>query len=202
MTDDYRNQVFVPTVAEFPRDIATSWELQKPLAEIGYRPGLMAVIRPGEVGKPRVIDRENVQRQYDNLAQYAERYGDADIVTMLPNMPIGDMDFLHNGDFARDHVLAGVEFVRGLPIGGRKLLTFHTNNFVSDEEFVSHDLKYWVDEMEEKFVPKLRGIRNATKGSGVEVLVETYPMPVFGDFAPGEGAVYRGVHLRDLREVS
>ncbi len=196
------NQVFVPTVAEFPRDIETSWELQKPLADIGYRPGLMLVVRGADAGKPRVFDKENVKKQYDNLAKHAEKYGNADIVTMLPNMPVGDIDFLHNGEFAKDHVLAGIEFARGLPIGGRRLLTFHTNNFVSAEEFVSQDIKYWIDQMQDEFTPRLKQIRDAGKTSGVKVLVETYPMPVFGDYAPGDGAVYRGVHLRDLREVS
>src|SRR3989344_7238045 len=117
-----KNQAFIPTVAEFPDDVSMSWEVQRSLVDAGYRPGFMIVMRKGTEGKPRVMDAENVKRQYDNLAKYASQYGDADVVTMLSNMPVGDIDFLNNGAFAQEHVEAGIQFARNLPIGGRKVL--------------------------------------------------------------------------------
>ena len=63
MAEQYKNQVFLPTLAEFTDDIRTSWELQKPLADMGYRPGFMLLERKDEK-QPRVMNKEKTQEQF------------------------------------------------------------------------------------------------------------------------------------------
>lgn len=197
---NYKNDVFVPTVAEFPDDVLTSWEIQKPLAQAGYRPGLMLFVRSAEEGKPRVADPDNVGRQYENLHKFGQVYGNAPIITMLPNMPIGDIDFLHNSSFARDHVLSGIEFAKGLPLGGRRILTFHLNSLGPVREFKSKDRESWYGEFQSRVQSFLEEIAAAAVASNVDVLVETLCTPEFGDMEAGEGQAYNGApDLRSLR---
>jgi len=198
--ENYVNDVFIPTVAEFPDDIATSWEIQKPLEDAGYRPGFMLFIRKTKPeDKPRVFDHENVKKQYGNLEKYAEQYGNAPVVTMLSNLPIQHIDFLHNSSEARDHVYQGIEFAKALPIGGRKMLTFHLNTLVTPEEFKSKSQEEWYALFDEVIRPKLKRLCLDTKEKNVETLVETVPVPEFGDIKPEDNLTYRGVHFRDLR---
>lgn len=198
--DGHINDVFIPTVAESPRDTEISWEVQKPLADRGYRPGLMLVIRKTNPDqKPRVFDTENVKKQYDNLAKHSEVYGNAPIITMLSNLPIEHIDFLHNVEEAKYHVCQGIEFAKNLPIGARKILTFHLNTLITPEEFKSRSQEEWYRTFDSIIRPRLNFIGGQGKDNNVEVLVESVPVPEFGDIPGTDERMYRGVKWRELR---
>ncbi len=199
-TQNYKNQVFIPTVAEFRGDIARSWEIQGPLVEGGYCPGFMLLVRKDDEGKPRVFDGDHIQRMYEGVIPYSDRYGDAPIVTMLSNLPIGHIDFLHNNQLATDHVVFGIELARGLPIGGRKILTFHTNTLVTPSEFGARTRDEWCDVFDRELMPSFREIGKAATANNVDLLVESVPVPEFEDISRSDsGKVYRGVHWSQLR---
>ncbi len=198
--EDHRQQIFIPTLAEFKDDIDRSWEIQKPLADAGYQPGFMLLVRKGVEGKPRVFDHKHRKNMYDGAAQYSELYGDAPIVTMLSNIPICDIDFLHNTQPATEHVLAGIELASNLPIGKRKILTFHTNTLVTCDEFSARSQSTWYHEkFEEIIMPAMRTIGDFARRHNVETLVESVPVPEFEDIPLTDKKEYHGVHWSELR---
>jgi len=183
----YKNQVFIPAVPEFDDDLAVSWQLQQPLIEAGYMPGFMLFIRKVDEGDtPRIMDSKSRDKQYSNLEQYATRYGEADIVTMLPNLPTQQIDWFHNTDFAYEHVCKGIDFARNLPLGGNRLLTFHLNSLVSPQEFLGASRQEWYDIFDERAKPILSAVGQEARRQGVDVLVETVPVPEFGDMPKGD----------------
>jgi len=189
-----RNQIFIPTVAEFAGDIQTSLDIQKPLFDAGFKPGLMVVVRKGIFG---VTNPDVVKKQYDNLSKIANQYGDSDVVVMLANLPLKDIDTLHNSGLAFDHIKAGIDFARALPIGNKRTLTFHLNSLVSESEFKSKTRTQWYEEFDKTIVPVLDRVSKAA--GGVEVLIETVPTPEFGDDAKDNKETYNGTQRRELR---
>ena len=189
------NQVFVPTVAKFKDDIKTSLKIQDPLVAVGYKGGLMLVIQKGFLG-----GTEDAEKQYANLREVfdADNYGDSPIVTMLSNMPIDQIDFLHNSEFAVEHVRRGIDFAHGLPIGKRKILTFHLNTLVTGSEFRSKDEIAWRDSFHKEITPCLEKISRYALHKGVEVKIETVPVPEFGDISSSDTREYRTVKLSEL----
>ncbi|MFC1691158.1 hypothetical protein ACFL0W_03160 [Nanoarchaeota archaeon] len=190
-----KNQVFAPTVARFRDDIITSLAVQEPLVEIDYKQGLMLVIQNGVSG----LSRPSALEQYHNLRGLDGNYGDSAIVTMLSNIPIGEIDFLHNAEYATEHVKRGVDFTRYLPIGSRKILTFHLNTLVSEEEFREQDRNYWRNKFNSDVRPYLENLADYALRNGVEVKVETVPVPEFGDIKSEDERTYEGVKLNLLR---
>lgn len=193
------NQVFIPTVPKFGRkDVDGSWEIQQPLAKAGYSLGLMVFTHGGI---KTVSDRELIDKQYGNLAHLTESYGNSPIITMLSNIPIRQMDWYHETETAREHVTKGIEFAKGLPVGGRRIVTFHTNTLMSREEFESE--KNWRKLFEERVSPELRKIGDYARENKVDVLVETCPVPEFGDIDPtnpkNKDDIYRDVIFAELR---
>lgn len=189
------NQIFIPTVAKFKEDIETSLGVQEPLVTAGYKPGLMLVILGGLKGITT-----DAEKQYANLRDIKPRYPqDSQIVTMLSNMPIEEIDFLHNADYATGHVRQGIDFARGLPIGGRRILTFHLNTLVSKEEFLAESAQNWRNVFHRDIEPRLREIGLHARNQGIEVKVETVPVPEFGDIPSSDERIYRGVKLHQLR---
>ena len=188
------NQLFIPTIAKFKDDITKSLEISKSLIEKEYNSGLMLVVLGGLKG---II--EDAEKQYFNLREFKEIYGDTPIVTMLSNMPIKEIDFLNNTEFTKEHVKKGIDFTKELPIGGKRILTFHLNSLVSKKEFVSKIEEEWKKQFQEIIFPVLREIANYAKSKEVEVKIETSPVPEFGDFPNNDERIYRGVKLNNLR---
>jgi len=190
------NQVFVPTVAELSNDIKGSLSIQKPLIDAGYNPGLMLVIRKGKIG----LIGEIVQKQYSNLEEIAGReYGDSPIITMLSNIPIYQIDFLHNTKGAVEHVKYGVDFAAKLPIGGRRIITFHLNSLIPENDFVQKDEVYWSGRFKKTILPALIKIARYAQKKGVEVKIETVPVPEFGNISSSDNRTYRNVRWNELR---
>lgn len=190
-----KNQVFVPTVAEFPEDIATSLEIQKPLVDAGYSPGLMLVIRGGIGG---VTLDSIVEKQYANLEKVAGQYKNSHIITMLSVLPFEGLDFLHNPFDATEHVKKGVDFTRNLPIGSRKLLTFHSASVVGPNEFQSKSKNEWESKFNKVVSPRLKEIATYARDKGVEAKIETAAIPFAGDL-PDVYDEYNGIRFIDLR---
>jgi len=155
---------------------------------------LMVVILGGLKG---ITDDAEVQ--YNHLKEYQKEYKDAPMVTELSNIPIIEMDFLHNTDFAREHVKKGINFAKGLPIGGRKIVTFHLNTLVTPEEFEEKNEIIWVNGFYNTIKPALEVIAQDAYNKGVEVKVETVPVPEFGDIPDGDERTYRKVKFNQLR---
>ncbi|USN45663.1 MAG: hypothetical protein H6502_00850 [Candidatus Woesearchaeota archaeon] len=192
-----KRQLFLPTVAEFSKDIATSMALQQPLVDIGYTPGLCIVMRGG---MKAVTDPEIIAKQQQNLvAEVGDTYEAADVITMLSNIPIGEIDFLHNTKQAVDHVKAGIDFARALPIGGERYVTFHLNTLVRKGVKDMIDLPSWRGIFRTNVAPALQEIARYARNQGVRVNVETTPAPEFGDIPRSKELSYLGVHASDLR---
>ncbi len=189
-----KNQIFVPTVAEFSDDIHTSLELQEPLVGAGYTPGLMLVIRNGRKG---VTLDSVVQKQKSNLERVTDYNGP--IITMLSNIPIEEIDFLHNPEYATEHVKRGIDFTRTLLMGDRRIVTFHLNSLVTAEEFCRKDRAEWMEDFKWIVQPALQDVARYAKTNGVEVKVETVPVPEFGDIPSDDERSYRGVKWNELR---
>ncbi|MBW3019586.1 hypothetical protein KY329_05375 [Candidatus Woesearchaeota archaeon] len=185
------NQVFVPALAEKAEQVESSMAIQKPLK--GYSTGLMLFIRNGMRG---ISLDSTVELQYSNLRQLD--YGTAPIVTMLSNHPYEEIDFLHNPEYATMHVKKGIDFARGLPIGGERLLTFHLNSLVPKEEFLDKTEKQWKD-IFGGILPFLERIARYARDNAVGVKVESVPVPDFGDVPDSDKRTYRGVRLNQLR---
>jgi len=177
-----KTYTFLPTVAEFPDDVEASWELQKPLADKGYCPGFMVFCRKGILG---LSDTELTKKRYDNLAKYADIYN-APVIVMLNNLPVEDIDTLSNGAKASEHIERGVEFASALPIGKRKAVTFHLNSLVSQDEFFSKTQQEWYELFQESISKRLRTAAEFAKNKGIGLLVESVPVPEFGDLADSE----------------
>ena len=193
----YKNQVFIPTVPKIGKgDVEGSWGIQNLLVKHGYSPGLMVFTSGG--GKT-VSDRAVIKTQYDNLNWLKESYGDKSVITMLSNIPIVEMDHLHHTEYAGAHVKAGINFARGLPIGGRRIVTYHLNSLMSREEFESKTEEEWKNIFDKFVAPSLRDIGRYGREQGVEVKIETCPNPEFGDIALDSGDNYRDTPFAELR---
>src|SRR3989344_1363280 len=195
------NQVFIPTVPKCGRkDVDGSWEVQRLLVDRGYNPGLMVFTHGGI---KTVSDEELIRKQYDNLGHLTQSYGESPVVTMLSNIPIGEMDWYHNIEQAKEHVVKGIEFAKGLPLGRRRIVTFHTNTLMPKEEFDAESSRSWKKLFGERISPEFKKIGEYSKVNNVEVLVETCPAPEFGDIDPkaekNKDDFYRGVPFAELR---
>jgi len=191
-----RNQIFIPTNAESKEDIINSLDIQQTLLDADYIPGLMIYIRNGLKG---VALDSIVQKQYENLSEINEIYGNAAIVVILSNIPIEEIDFLHNPQYATEHAMKGIDFAKNLPIGKRKIVTFHLNSLVPKKEYFAKSFEKWKKEFDLKIVSYLREIGKYSKSNGVEAKIETVPVPEFGDIPQEDPRTYLGVKLHELR---
>jgi len=167
--------------------------MQAPLQEHGYESGLMTVVLGGKTG---VTDDAAIQ--YQHLQTPVGAYSDKPIVTMLSNMPIGQIDFLNQPDEAVAHVKAGIEFAKDLPLGGRRIVTFHLNSFVTPDVYAEQDSQRWRNEFHKRVKPQLQNVAEYALHNGVELKVETVPVPEFGDLSADDRS-YLGVALNELR---
>ena len=189
-----KNQVFIPTTATSIDDLTTSLSLMAPLKKHGYKTGLMLVIKGGVKGVTK-----DAEVQYSNLKKISKRYDSDLIVIMLSNFPLEEIDFLHNTSYATEHVKKGIDFSNKLPIGGRKILTFHLNSLITETEFLKRDKRSWRDEFNRILVPALEEIAQYSKEKNIEAKVETDPTPPFGDISFTDKRTYRNVKLNELR---
>src|SRR3989344_1760689 len=132
------NQIFIPTNAKNYEDICISWDLQKLLIQKGYSPGLMLVIFNCVRGVS-----EDKTIQYDNLSRLKSEYGNSPVVVMLSNFPIEEVDFLHNTPYAVEHIKNGIDFAKNLPIGVKKIVTFHIETLITKDELKEKDENAW-----------------------------------------------------------
>lgn len=189
-----KNQVFIPTIAESFEDVSISLKIQQELVRNDYLVGLMLVIKNGRKG----ITLDSIlQKQYSNLKKISDYKGA--IVVMLSNIPIEEMDFIHNSEYATEHVKRGVDFASGLPIGERKIVTFHLNSLVTPAEFEEKTAECWRKFFDENILPCLQVIAKYGRSKGIEIKVETVPVPEFGDISFDDKRMYRGVLWNQLR---
>jgi len=189
-----KNQVFVPTVAKFPNDILGSWRIQEPFVQASYQRGLMLV----ELGGIKAVTDE-AGIQIKNLETLKDEYGDTPIVTMLSNTPFEEMDWLHNAALAANHVRCGIHFAAVIPIGGRKIVTFHLNSLVTEETFLSKSAEDWRELFDFRIAPMLKDVAQYAASNGVELKVETVPVPEYGDWTQENDLSYLGKKVRHLR---
>jgi hypothetical protein len=191
------NQVLIPTVPLYEKDLATSWALTQGLVALGYARGLMLVLKKGLAW----FTQSNLDKMGWNLAPHVLQYGDQPIVIMLSNLPIGDIDFLRQPDMAMEHIRLGLNLVQGIQIGGRRIVTFHLNSLVGKEEFGSRKGSDWRAKFESDIMPLLSKAAKAAARRGLSLMVETVPVPEFCDSVSfrDEETRYHGALLRDLR---
>lgn len=189
------NQIFIPTDAAFLEDVRFSLSIQSKLSEVGYVRGLMLVIKNGRQG----LEGRARDSQYRHLKQFGKEYGSAPIVTMLSNTPVEQMEFCRDQATAVDHIMLGIEFASALPLGGRKIVTFHLSYFVDEKTFLGTTEEKWAEIFRETIVPALHKIASYANTLGVEVKIETVPVPDWGDLPEEDERKYGGIKLRDLR---
>ena len=190
-----RNQIFIPANAEREDDLLTSWGIQEPLINSGYSPGLMLVLYGGILG---VTEHRDVQ--YDNLKKLENIYGNLPIVVMLSNIPIAEIDFLNNTEHAIRYAKSAIDFARNLPIGGRRIVTFHLHALVKEIEFLAKSKQEWIEIFRKIIHPSLLEICAYSNQNGVEVKIETVPVPEWGDIPDDDKRTYRGAPLNTLRD--
>jgi len=183
----------IPTVPKRRNDVERSWEIISMLKANGHTAGFHLLSLEG------IADiSPHVKEGYENLQRYERDYGDTPIVVMLANLPIGDIDFLNNRDVAVEHVECGVRFAAGLPIGGQRLVSFHLNTLVSEEEYVACSADEWrTNIFTEVIRPALMRCAAFSRRYGIQLVIESTPTPEFGDLSDERN--YRGVQLRNLR---
>ncbi|MFH1511311.1 MAG: hypothetical protein ABIF10_06475 [Candidatus Woesearchaeota archaeon] len=189
-----KNYIFTPTVAKFADDLRTSMEVLNPAKALGYEPCLMLVIQKGLQGVT-----EDAEKQCKNLEDKAKEFKDNPVITMLSNMPIHEIDFLNNTYFAVDHVKKGIDFAEKLPIGGRRIVTFHLNTLVSRQEFEGTSQEIWDEKLSTKILPALEIVAKYSKDKGIEAKIEPVGVPEFGDIPDSDERNYQGVRLNQLR---
>lgn len=175
------NQVFVPALASSRQDLASSWQLAEPLLHKGYNRGLMLLLRGGLIGL-----QDTGQAQLENLAYLKQDYADGDIAVMLSNIPLRDIDILHNLPGALVYINKAVDFAKKIPFGARKIVTFHLNSLVDEPEFLSLSPEQWRLKFTAEILPGLKLAAQYAKDKGIELKVETVPVPEFGDSADPE----------------
>lgn len=190
-----RNQIFIPANAEREDDLLASWGIQEPLVGAGYNPGLMLVVYGGLMG---VTDHKAVQ--YQNLEKIKDAYGDLPIVVMLSNIPINEIDFLNNTREAIKYVRAAIDFTQEIPIGGRKILTFHLHALVPEEKFLEKSKQEWIEVFRKTVHPALLEICAYSNQKNVEAKIETVPVPEWGDLPDEDHKTYLGFKLNKLRD--
>lgn len=190
-----KNQIFIPTFAKSITDIKASLSILEEIIAIGYEPCLMLVIKNGLKG---LIENDK-KEQYKNLKTLVVQYTKKPVIVMLSNFPLEEIDFLENSDKTIKHIKAGIDFASELPIGGRKIVTFHINTWISQEEFHATQEKEWLSRFDKAIMPSLLKISEYSRSKNVEVKIETDPVPVFGDIGNDDPSKYRGVRLNELR---
>lgn len=186
---------FLPASAEDQNDLKTSWNLLQPLRTIGIDPGLMLVARGGIDG----LTNGTALRQQQHLRLLSASYGDAPIVVMLANFPLREMDWLHHAEKAASHIRTGIQFASHLPLSGHKSITFHLNALCDEKEFRTRSAQAWRQRFD-TIRSALASLTKKAKQKGCSLLVETVPIPEFGDVSPHDGRTYRQCRLRDLRD--
>ena len=190
-----RNQIFIPANAEQEDDLFTSWSIQESLVNSGYSPGLMLVLYGGLLG---VTEHRSVQ--YDNLKKLENIYGNLPIVVMLSSIPIEEIDFLNNTERAVKYAKAAIDFARNLPIGGRRIITFHLHALAKEIDFLAKSKQEWIEIFRKVIHPSLLEICAYSNQNGVEVKIETVPVPEWGDIPHSDKRTYRGAPLNTLRD--
>ncbi len=185
---------FLPVSAEDPDDLTSGWSMLQPLKTHGIDPGIMLVVRGGRNG----FIGEAALQQQKNIGRFVTSYGNADIIVMLSNFPLAEMDWLHHAKQATDHVRAGIDFASHLPISGKKSITFHLNALCDKKEFRARSMQAWRQRFED-IRPALAALTQEAQHRECSLLVETVPVPEFGDVPPQDERVYRQTRLRDLR---
>jgi len=188
--------ILIPTVADYTGDINKSVSFGPELKEAGYDSGLMLVTRGGRTG---VTLDTGVTLQYQNLDHGARNYTNSPIVVMLSNIPIEEMDFHANPDYAAEHVMRGIDFARGLPIGGSRYVTFHLNSLVTKDMFTERNGVEWRNIFNNRIRHYLERIARYSKNRGIYTLVETVPVPEFGDVPLSEDFTYNEEHISTFR---
>ena len=107
-------EIYVPSVARFPDDLKTRYDLMEPAREKGYKTGLMLVLRPND------FSEEQIKKQLGNLDPYIKLASQERpaIFAMHPNMPLEGkerLNLLDNPNFSREFVEKGIELVARLP---------------------------------------------------------------------------------------
>ena len=190
-----RNQIFIPANAEREDDLFTSWGIQEPLVNAGYSPGLMLVLYGGILG---VTKHQDIQ--YENLRKLKDVYGELPVIVMLSNIPIAEIDFLNNTQHAIAYAKSAIDFTNEMPIGGRKIVTFHLHALVTEKAFLEKSKLEWIEVFRKTIHPALLEVCAYSNQKNVEVKIETVPVPEWGDIPDHDHRIYRGVHLNTLRD--
>lgn len=187
-----KGTILMPFAPKYPKQVGASWDVMEKLREKGYTTGLMLVMLDGMKGL-----NENIAEQDASLLPLKGEYGNAPLVVMLSCTPIEDIDFLHFPYMATKHVMRGVEFARSLPMGGRRIVSFHLNSLVSHEEFKRYSAETWRGRFSE-IADSLSVLTNYARRLGVEIVIESTPAPEWGDLHPSDTRIYLGTPFRLL----
>lgn len=183
------NTCYIPAAPDDSDQVSSSIDICERGIKGAYNPGLMLVILGGVGGL----------RYHSVLDDIRFRIPDWSVTVMLSCNPMEELDLLNEPDFAVSHIKNGIDYAQGIPFGNNKNLTFHLGSLVSKQEFVSHNREYWRSVFSERLVPRIREVSDYAKDNDIHILVESTPVPEFGDIPRSVEQYYRGVHVSDLR---
>jgi hypothetical protein len=186
-------QIYIPTAPGDNCQNEVAIGLQKPLVKEGYSPGLMLVILGGRKGL------ENSREHYSKLERFGSIIQDWSFVTMLGCTPCEELDLLNEPEFGLAHIKEGIDYTAKIPFDTGKKLTFHLGSLVTQEEFLRLSKEEWQERFYKIVVPSLKEVAKYGNAKGVEIKVETTPVPEFGDLPDEDSRTYRGERLNQLR---
>ena len=180
-----RAEFYLPSVAEFPDDLRRRNDLLDIVREHGYKNGLMLVLRPEDLYD---INKQN--RQLNNLEPYVKKNESERprVFGMHPNMPIVGKERLNlfdNPHYSVEYLSRGIDLIAKLPDeltpDSGRTLSFHNNCLVVPKDVPSIDEEEYWSRAFEGVLAHITQLSTYAKEKGVNLNLETTPIPEFGD---------------------
>jgi hypothetical protein len=190
--------VYVPAVATSYGDLKIGYSFLKDFEAKGYTIGLMLLIFGGKAS----LEGEQKDKQYENFENLTTKFGNIPVIVMVSNRPLEDLDFFHNPGGSIDHIRAAVDFAKGLPGALNRVVTFHLNSLLKPEEWVeagtndNERYEFFIRRFGEVVFPALKEVFDYASLHGIELKIETCPVPEFGDCSDND--VENGINLNQL----
>ena len=189
-----KNALLIPANPLDPAQIEGALQVGKyAKQQLGVEPGLMLAT----FGGIKAYDQEDLMFGNICAAGAQSSLSSSTCVVMPHCMPPGDQDFLNEPARATEHVRLAIAFASRLDFN-RRIVSFHLGSLLSREDFRAVPAAVWRKSIFPDVAKLLSQLAEFAKKLGVELNVETTPVPYFGDKPRGDETEYRGQRLRDL----
>lgn len=173
------SHVYLPVNLTSRANIDETLGYLRKLQNEGLETGLMCLI----IGGQKALIGENKKLQHENFKKIKKNLP---VIVMTSFMPLTDLDFYHLPNQSIKHIKLAVDFVSDLK-SKDPIVTFHLNTLMTEVEWQqaglkpADKLKYWNNQFEKIVWPALKTANDYAEEQGVELKVETTPVPESGD---------------------